>query len=358
MKTTRTVKLCTLVALAILSALVLLACTGSLPGAEDLPTPTATPTMTPTPTMVPPTSTPTPTATPTLTPTPTAIPPSPTPDVTAMKNGGYNARAVWDEEGVLEKTAPVYPGSMIYANNFEREWGNRSEPSNTCNGAEVYTTDSIASSGHYSVKVSRRKQEYHGLSGFCLRLNEVNGLSYEKLAGKTICIRCKLYYEDEGFGNTTDEMVFTAYDTYHKEKVLDYVYSTRDGKRKTDNKGNYIMEMQERFVRYTSATVPRGQWTDCVFYVKITETKTEDGGILIGTTDELPNSVGLYCSYYIDDLTVSTALPWEIPVEPDEETTEGDDNAGQTNRPLLDATEATEVIGFPEDPENLEEPED
>ena len=143
-------------------------------------------------------------------------------------------------------------------------------------------------------------------------------------------------------------MVFTAFDTYHKEKVLDYVYSSRDGSRKTDKNGNYVMEKQDRFVRCNSVTVPRGEWTECVFYITVTETKAEDGGILIGTTDEFPNSVGLYCSYYIDDLTVSTALLWEIPVEPVEETAEGYDDAGQTNRPLPDATEATEVIEFEE----------
>ena len=348
MKITRTIRLFTLSALAILSALVLCACMSGLPGAEDLPKPTATPTMTPTPTPIPPTSTPTPSPEPTGSPTPTPIPPTPTPDVTTMRDGGYNAMAIWDEDGTLLKTAPVYPGSMIYANNFERDQGNRSEPSNTCNNAEVYTTDSISSSGHYSVKVSRRKQEYHGLSGFCLRLNEVNGLSYESLVGKTICLRCKIYYEDEGFGSPAEKMVFTAFDTYHKEKVLDYVYSSRDGSRKTDKNGNYVMEKQDRFVRCNSVTVPRGEWTECVFYITVTETKAEDGGILIGTTDEFPNSVGLYCSYYIDDLTVSTALLWEIPVEPVEETAEGYDDAGQTNRPLPDATEATEVIEFEE----------
>ena len=315
MKITRTMRLCTLSALAILSALVLFGCAGSLPGAEDLPTPTATPTMTPSPTPVPPTSTPTPTSGPTSTPTPTPIPPTPTPDVTTMKDGGYNAMAVWDEDGTLLETAPTHYGSMIYANNFERDKGNRLEPSNTCNNAEVYTIDSIACSGHYSVKVSRRKQEYHGLSGFCLRLNEVNGLSYEALLGRIICVRCKIYYEDEGFGSPAEQMVFTAYDTYHKEKVLDYVYSSRDGSRKVDKNGDYVMEKQERFVRCNSVTVPRGKWTECAFYIHVTETKAEDGGILIGTTDEFPNSVGLYCSYYIDDLTVTMSKPLDIPRE-------------------------------------------
>ena len=73
------------------------------------------------------------------------------------------------------------------------------------------------------------------------------------------------------------------------------------------------MAEQERFVKCNSVRALRGMWNECVFYVKVTDSDAASGCILIGTSEELPNSVGLYCSYYIDDLTVSVLSPNEYP---------------------------------------------
>ena len=299
-----------LLVLALWATIALCACNG-LPGSEDLPTPTPPEvTFTPTPS---PTATPIPTATPS--PTATPIPVTPTPDVKTLESGWYNSMAEWDADGTLLKTPHVAVDTMIYANNFERDMGNRLGPFNICNASDVFMTDSIAHSGYYSVKASRRRQEHHGVSGFMLQLNEYNGLNYADLVGHVLCIRCYIYYSNEGFG-VADSINFTAFDTYHKETALDYVYNTRDGSRKVDKDGNPVLQKQERFVRCNSERVIRNTWTECVFYVTIRETTAPSGGILIATTDEDPNSVGLYCSYYIDDLTVTVLRPAEYPIDP------------------------------------------
>lgn len=302
-----------LMAQAVCLTLLFCACTG-LPGSEDLPAPTpaVTSTPAPSPTETPLSPSPTPIATVTPTPTPSRPSPTPTPVIADLKNGWYNAMATWTSNGKLVQTASSEHGSMIYANNFERDDGNRVAPSNTCNNAEIYTTDRIAYSGYYSVKVSRRRQEYHGLSGFGLRLNIENGLTFNDLIDKVLCIRCMIYFEDEGFG-VPDTLYFTAYDAYHTEKVLDYVYNRKDGLRTLDKDGNPVMKEQERFVKCNSVRALRGCWNECVFYVKVTDSDVASGSILIGTSEELPNSVGLYCSYYIDDLTVSVLSPYEYP---------------------------------------------
>ena len=305
MKTTaRKMKTLTLSALALCLALILCACAG-LPGSEDLsgltPTPEA---FSPTPT---PTEAPTGPLTPVVTPTPTPVPPTPTPDISELRDGWYNAMAYWDFNGKLVQTAAVVPGQMLYANNCERDLGNRLSPDNVCNEAEIYTTDRMAYSGYYSVKVSRRKQEYHGLSGFGLKLSMNNGITFNNLVDHVICVRCMVYYEDEGFG-APEAINFTAYDAYHTEKVMDYTYNRKDGLKTLDKDGNPVMQEQERFVKCNSVRVPRDTWTECVFYVTVRNSDAPAGCILIGTYDETPNSVGLYCSYYIDDLTV-TVLP-------------------------------------------------
>ena len=302
----RTIETLILTALAICLALIVCACSG-LPGSEDLPTTTPPPvTDTPTPS---PTETPSGPLTLVVSPTPTPAPATPTPDLSELSNGWYNAMAYWSSDGKLIRTASVEPGKMIYANDFERDRGNRLAPDNTCNEAEIYTTDRLSYSGYYSVKVSRRKQEYHGRSGFGLKLNIGNGITFNNLIDHVICVRCMVYYEDEGFG-APDVIYFTAYDAYHTEKALDYTYNRKDGSKALDKNGNPIMEMQERFVQCNSVRVVRGTWTECVFYVTVRDSDVASGSILIGTSDETPNSVGLYCSYYIDDLTV-TVLPRE-----------------------------------------------
>ena len=299
-----------LLVLALWATIALCACNG-LPGSEDLPTPTPPEvTFTPTPS---PSATPIPTATPS--PTETPIPVTPTPDVTKIENGWYNAMAEWDKNGELVQKAPVTVDTLVYANNFERDMGNRLGPYNSGNEADVYMTDSIAHSGYYSVKASRRKQEYHGLSGFLLQLNDYNGLSYESLVGHVLRIRCFIYYSNEGFG-VADSINFTAFDTYQKETALDYVYNSRDGSRKVDKNGNPVLQKQERFVRCNTQQVIRNNWMECVFYVTIRPSTVRTGGVLIATTDEDPNSVGLYCSYYIDDLTVTVLKPSEYPIDP------------------------------------------
>jgi|GEM_PF-3499571 Predicted solute binding protein len=316
------------IALVMLATLVLGACT-DLPGSEDLPTPTPVPTATPEPV---PTSTPTPSPSPTPTYAPRFPRATPTPVIGTLSDGWYNSMATWSSEGVLVRTAAVEQGAIIYANNFERDLGNRVSPLNTCNNAEIFTTDRIAGSGYYSVKVSRRKQEYHGLSGFGFQLSINNGLTYNRLVGEMLCLRCKIYYEDEGFGAPTS-ILFTAYDTFHTEMALDYVYNRKDGSRTLDKNGNPVMKEQERFVRYNSVRVNRGTWTECTFYVPVLPSDVANGCILIGTTDELPNSVGLYCSYYIDDLTVSVLSRDEYPIElsyllPEKTDEEPDDTDG------------------------------
>ena len=300
----RTMKTLTLSALALCLALILCACAG-LPGSEDLDALTPTPELsTPTPT---PTEAPTGPLTPVVSPSPTPVPPTPTPDISGLSDGWYNAMAYWDFNGKLVQTATVAPGEMLYANNFERDLGNRLSPDNVCNEAEIYTTDRMAYSGYYSVKVSRRKQEYHGLSGFGLKLSMNNGITFNKLVDHVICVRCMVYYEDEGFG-APEAIWFTAYDAYHTEMALDYVYNRKDGLKTLDKEGNPVMQEQERFVKCNSVRVPKGTWTECTFYVTVRASDAPAGCILIGTYDEAPNSVGLYCSYYIDDLTV-TVLP-------------------------------------------------
>lgn len=284
--------------LALLASVMLLVACGpdALPGSEDL-TGAARPEVTATPVSE---ATPTPVSTPSATPTPT-------PDIynlDATSDGGCNACAEWDVNGELIRTATIEEGALIYANNFERDRGNRLAPNNSCNEAEVFTTDRIAHSGLYSYKISRRKQEYHGLSGLGFRLDERNGLSYKDLIGETLLIRCRVYYEDEGFG-VAPELRFALYDGYHTEMTHVHTYNPKNGEIMLDKKGNPVFEEAEQYILADTYPVPEGRWTDVRFYVKVTETEAADGFLLLCTLDEQRNAVGLFCSYYIDDLTIT-----------------------------------------------------
>ena len=294
-------------------------CTGSLPGSEDI-TATVTPQISPSSA---PTLTPTPTQAMTPTPTQSA---RPTPvDISGFTNGGCNACAVWNDDDTLKSAAEVKVGSMIYANNFERDRGNRLASGNTCNDVEVYTTDTIASSGLYSYKITRRLQDYHGMSGLGFRLDERNGLSYESLVGKTIRIDCRIYYADEGFG-VADELTFALYDGYRTERVYDYVYEKVNGGIQYDKKGRPVRETKDAFPLVDTYPVRIRQWTSCTFYIHIDELPAvseddkdakdpKDGFLLLATLNEEHNSIGLYCSYYLDDLTITVVPDEEAPVK-------------------------------------------
>jgi len=260
-----------------------------------------------------------------MTPTPTQSA-RPTPvDISGFTNGGCNACAVWNDDDTLKSAAEVKVGSMIYANNFERDRGNRLASGNTCNDVEVYTTDTVASSGLYSYKITRRLQDYHGMSGLGFRLDERNGLSYESLVGKTIRIDCRIYYADEGFG-VADELTFALYDGYRTERVYDYVYEKVNGGIQYDKKGRPVRETKDAFPLVDTYPVRVRQWTSCTFYIHIDELPAvseddkdakdpKDGFLLLATLNEKHNSIGLYCSYYLDDLTITVVPDEEAPVK-------------------------------------------
>ena len=54
-----------------------------------------------------------------------------------------------------------------------------------------------------------------------------NGITFNNLVDHVICVRCMVYYEDEGFG-APEAINFTAYDAYHTEKVMDYTYNRKE----------------------------------------------------------------------------------------------------------------------------------
>ncbi len=260
--------------LILLLTVLLAAGCSSLPGSEDLPSatpapPSVSPELSPTGTV--------PSTTPqvSITPDPQASA-TPAPfDVTTVKDGGFNPFSVWDADGTLLTPAPVDTGKIIYANNFEREEGNRLAPGNSGNEAEIYATDVWAYNGLFSNKVTRRKQDYHGLSGLGFHLSEINGLSYDSLVGRTLKIQCRIYYEDEGFGSAS-ELNFALFDGYHTEFVSDYVYNPRDGQIKLDSNGSPLRETKERFVLCDSYPVSSGRWTLCTFYVKVKDVDVEE----------------------------------------------------------------------------------
>ncbi len=309
-----------LASLILIIAALVSACAGPLPGSESLVTPTpqeSSPvpvlTATPEPTLSPvPTAFSTPTPVPTTAPAITEIPLPTPPDVSGYTNGGYNACAKWDENGELTETAPAEVGSMIYCNNFEREEGNRLADGNDCNEVEIICTDKKAAGGLYSYRISKRKQAFHGLSGLGFRLDERNGIRYKDLIGKTIRIHVSIFYEDEGFGSA-DTLEFALYDGYHTETVKGYQYERRDGSVVVDSHGIPILVDQERAVLKNSCTVKRGVWTECDFYLMVEDTNMlSKGYLMLATVDEAQNSVGLFSSYYIDDLSVTVISPKDI----------------------------------------------
>ncbi|MBO4627447.1 MAG: hypothetical protein J5645_05690 [Lachnospiraceae bacterium] len=307
--------------LCVCAAVLLCACTG-LPGSEDVSA-----TMTPAPTATPsenaPTATPEPSTTPTAAPTAT-----PTPvDISGLSDGGCNACAEWNDDDTLKKAAPVTVGTMIYANNFERDRGNRLASGNTFNDADAYATDVVSFSGMYSYKVSKRLQDYHGMSGLGFRLDERNGLSYKDLVGKTIRIDCRIYYTDEGFG-VADTLNFALFDAYRTVRVFGLTYEKVNGDVQLDRQGRPVRKDQDSFPIADSYPVRAGQWTACTFYLHVDELPVpadsenpeedtakalENGCLLLATIDEVRNSVGLYCSYYIDDLTITVVPDDEVP---------------------------------------------
>ena len=293
-----------LLSLLFVMAVVLFAGCSDLPGSEDL---TATPQIT-----APPTSAPTIS----VTTTPSLTPATPTPtkaiDLSSVTDGGCNACASWNPDGTLDRAASAEVGALIYANNFERDRGNRLAPGNSCNEADVYATDAVAYDGLYSYKISRRKQDYHGLSGLGFRLDERNGLCYADLVGKTLRIDCRVLYTDEGFG-VEDTFCFALFDAYHTNRYRDYQYNPKDGEIMRDKNGNILYEVRDRFLLADAYPVRADQWTPCTFYVKITETDFTDGCLLLGTIGETRNTVGLYCSYYIDNLTITVVPDEEMP---------------------------------------------
>lgn len=305
--------------IALLVLLCLLCGCSDLPGSEDLPkdlspsavpSGTLTPSLTPTPSAEAPSVSPTPA--PTATPVPATPTPTPLPDISGVKDGGYNACAKWRENSYLDSPAPVKLGMPVYINNFERDLGNRLAHGNSGNEAEVFATDKVSATGYFCCKVTRRKQDYHGLSGLGFRLDSTNGLSYDSLVGHTLQLHFRLYYEDEGFG-VADTLNLTLFDAYQTEVVLDYVYNPRDGSIMTDSAGNPVKERKERPVAADTVVVKRGDWQECTLYVAVKATSNKDGCLILGTLDEQPNSVGLYCSYYIDDLIITVVDPAQAP---------------------------------------------
>ncbi len=307
--------------LCVCAAVLLCACSG-LPGSEDIAA-SVTPAATATPSENAPTATAAPSATPTAAPTAT-----PTPvDISGLSDGGCNACAEWNDDDTLKKAAPAEIGTMIYANNFERDRGNRLASGNTCNDADVYTVDTIAFSGLYSYKVSKRLQDYHGMSGLGFRLDERNGLCYDDLIGKTIRIDCRIYYTNEGFG-VADTLNFALFDAYRTIRVYGLTYEKVNGDIQRDRQGRPVRKEQDTFPIADSYPVRAGQWTACTFYLHVDDVPVPDGSehpeedaakakengcLLLATIDEVRNSVGLYCSYYIDDLTITVVPDDEAP---------------------------------------------
>lgn len=163
------------------------------------------------------------------------------------------------------------------------------------------------------------------MSGLGFHLDERNGLSYESLVGKTIRIDCRIYYTDEGFG-VADELTFALYDGYRTERVYDYVYEKVNGGIQYDKKGRPVRETKDAFPLVDTYPVRVRQWTSCTFYIHIDELPAvseddkdakdpKDGFLLLATLNEKHNSIGLYCSYYLDDLIITVVPDEEAPVK-------------------------------------------
>ncbi len=257
--------------------------------------PSATPTVAPTNS-----PTPSPEPSPTATPTPTEIPVF---DILTMTGGGANACAKWNEDGTLAEVAEVVAGGMIYCNNFETTDGNVLPGGNAFDDATTTASDAHAASGKESICVSMRTEQSHGLSGFGLKLDATNGLDYAALVGHTIELTCSLFYTDEGFG-APEEVNFTLYDTYHTEIRPCYTYD-RNNEIVVDSKGNPVMKKQEAYVIAGQQTVPIDTWTECTFRITVSETKAKDGMWLLGTVDEKQNFLGMYCTYFVDNLILT-----------------------------------------------------
>ncbi len=264
------------------------------PGFDYLTPKPPTPTNTLTPTTAPPTSTPTPSPSPEPTMTPV-------PDMDYVE-GDANACATWDN-GDLVEAAPVIVGELVYKNNFEYDSKCYYPKRNAWSADRTYVND-LYHSGNTSVEISNRKEGTHGISGAGFYFSDENGLNYEELVGHTLEVHVFIYYKDELFG-TSDTITFAFYDCYRTERVMGYTYNKNNDIIVDDN-GEPVLKEQDAFPVVATYDVPIGEWTECVFTFTVQETKLgpEDGTFLLATQNETANSLGLYTSFYFDDMTI------------------------------------------------------
>lgn len=247
------------------------------------------------------TATPVPTEKPAATPTPTPITTEAL--VAAMRNGGTNAKAEFGPDGKVVSYPEIEADAVIYANNFEKEFGNWPAEGDTFAQAVTEVSDRMAYNGRNSVRVSQRKETTWGLSGAGISLSDVNGLSYEDLTGHTLEIVCRIYYCDEGFG-AAESITFALYDAYHTETVQ-VPRRTKSNDIELDWQGNPVMTAERRSRLCDTCVAQRDTWNECRFNVTIDKAEKADGMLFIGTTEEEQNSVGAYVSYYIDNLYIT-----------------------------------------------------
>lgn len=285
-----------LFAVTAITALIFTGC-GNIEEATPTPVPTETPTTAPEATTAPePTESPVPTETPTPEPTP-----EPGFDISTLTNGGTNAMATFSD-GKLQETAPIEPGSIIYANNMDSDKGNVFAGKNYTD-AEFALTDAQAHSGKYSIKVTKRKKKTQGISGSGIALDAENGLDYKALVGHTVELRCFLYYGTDSF-EVADELSFALFDSNRSETIKGYTFGEKDNDIIKDSHGNPILKDMEAPVLLGTCNVKKGVWTECVFTFTVEKATKKDGFLFFGTKDEAFNSLSMYSPYLIDDLTI------------------------------------------------------
>ena len=228
--------------------------------------------------------------------------PTPLPDMNYTE-GSANPLAEWNGERLINP-APVTIGELVYMNNFELSSGSIFPASGGYLDAEAEETDELYYNGEYSLAVTSRKENYHGLSGVGFALSGENGLDYAALSGHTLELHGYLYYRDELFG-ADPEITFALYDCYRTETAMAYTYN-KNNEIEVDEDGNPILTEQEVHPIVSETTVPIDTWTEFTFTFTVTpETELpEDGMFVIATRDENENSLGMFASFYLDDVTI------------------------------------------------------
>lgn len=273
----------------------------------------------------------TPTNTPSPAPTdvPVELPYEETWTYKIVQNGYYNAACTWDENGVLKKGASYEPGSLIYYNDCDEYYNNFVADSNVYGGATLSLDDENAHSSDNSIKITSRKENTKGLSGFALRTGGDNALNINKMQGKTVTIGMWVYYTDSFAMGVPSELTFAVWSNFNQEadkenekKTEEPKYEETTSEMTAEEKEavtqanetaketyNRFHEQEEKankegLYKVATKTVAYETWT----YIEVTtkiDSLVERPFIVLATLGEKNNdNVTFYNPFYVDDIYI------------------------------------------------------